>query len=241
MRGLILGFGEIGSAYYKILKPNYPKTYRLDILPERTDKKLPESIDILHVCLRYDNEWLARVREIVYRFHPKLINVMSTTPPGTTDKLFAEIGVLTAHSTTRGLHPNLADFIRVTPKHIGGSGAEAAANYFRAVGLECITHKRAATTEALHIASNAQYAASIAFASELEIMLRYYGVDWFDFERYSYSHNLGYERMGMSSKFRPILSPPGNRIGGHCVVQSTQLIPEDIRGPIMKRIIDFNK
>lgn len=113
--------------------------------------------------------------------------------------------------------------------------------YFEGAGIECVTHPRAVTTELLHIASNTQYAASIVFAAELEKLFREYGVDWFDFERYSFTHNQGYAKMGYSSKFRPILHPPGFTINGHCITQNSHLIPEDKRGPIMSMIAGFNK
>ena len=233
---ILLGAGEIGSAYYQILSPIFP-TWRVDILPEKCDIGVPDMVDILHVCLRYSDKWEAAVHDAIDGFEPSIINVMTTTPPGTTEKL----GPRACHSTSRGLHPSLAAFIKATPKHIGGPRAEELADYFSGAGIECIIHARAVTTELLHVASNTQYAASIVFAAELEKLFREYGVDWFDFERYSHSHNQGYARMGYSSKFRPILHPPGQTINGHCITQNSLLIPEDKRGPIMRMIAGFNK
>lgn len=233
MKSLILGVGEIGSAYHEILKPVYPDTYRLDLIPERSDKKLPKEVDILHVCLRYDEMWERLVENATRRFNPRLINVMSTVPPGETEKL----GNSACHSTTRGLHPNLADFIMVTPKHIGGTKAEELAGYFIQAGLECVTHLKAKTTEAAHILSNLHYLTSIMFAREMESACRKWGVDYYDtVMRYSETHNQGYRKMGMSSKFRPIIHPPGDSIGGHCLVPNAKLIPEEMRGPIMRML-----
>lgn len=234
---VILGVGEIGSAYYEILKEFYPQTYRVDIRTELTDVNIPIEINILHVCLRYSDEWSNNVLTAIDRYKPNLINVMTTTPPGTVEKL----GDSAVHSTTRGLHPALKAFILNTPKHIGGPCANVIAKYFEDAGIKCITHPKARTTELLHIASNTQYAASVVFAAELEALFRDYGVDWFEFERYSHSHNEGYARMGMVSKFRPILHPPGKTIGGHCISQNSLLIPEEKRGPIMKMIAGFNE
>lgn len=236
MKSIVMGVGEIGSAYYEILKDHYP-VWRLDIRPELRDDPLPDKCDILHVCLRYSDAWESAVNEAIDQFEPSLVNVMTTTPPGTTEKL----GPLACHSTTRGLHPSLSAFIRATPKHIGGPMAISLSRYFEEAGLECVTHAKARTTELLHIASNTQYAASVVFAAELEQLFREYGVDWFDFERYSHTHNQGYERMGYSSKFRPILHPPGKSIGGHCISQNSLLIPEDKRGPIMRMIAGYNE
>lgn len=236
MKSLILGAGEIGSAYYSILNEHY-SVWRLDIRPELRDDPLPDQADILHVCLRYNDGWESAVHDAIDQFRPELINIMTTTPPGTTAKL----GPRAVHSTTRGLHPALSDFIKATPKHIGGPAADRVAAYFIGAGIECITHAKAVTTELLHIASNTQYAASIVFAAEIEKLFREYGVDWFDFERYSFTHNQGYAKMGYSSKFRPILHPPGPTINGHCLTQNSLLIPEEKRGPIMRMIAGYNE
>jgi UDP-N-acetyl-D-mannosaminuronate dehydrogenase len=235
MKSLILGVGEIGQSYYEILNPAYPQTYRLDILPERSDKKIPSEVDILHVCLRYSSEWFNSVTDAILKYRPDIVNVMSTVPPGETEKL----GDIACHSTTRGLHPNLKAFIEATPKHIGGPKAEVLAKYFRDAGLECITHPKAKTTEAAHILSNLHYMTSIMFAREMESACRAWGVDYFDsVMKYSDSHNQGYSKMGYISKFRPIIHPPGKEIGGHCLVPHAKMIPEEIRGPIMRLLAD---
>jgi UDP-N-acetyl-D-mannosaminuronate dehydrogenase len=241
MKGLILGAGEVGGAYYEVLRNRWP-VWRRDVKPGLSDRKIPKKLDILHVCLRFDEHFEATVGEYAERHRVGLINVMSTVPPGTTDDLGVQMRLTVTHSTTRGLHPNLAQFIRVTPKHIGGSGAEAVAAYFRAAGVECITHPKACTTELAHILGNVAFAAAAAFADEAEALCREYGVDYYDaVMRYAETHNLGYERMGMKSKMRPVVWPAGGRIGGHCFVQNAQLIPKETRGKIMSLIADYNE
>src|SRR3990167_2717923 len=119
MRSLFLGVGEVGQAYYELLSPHHP-TFRLDVLPERTDKKLPRRVEIIHVCLRWGPDFMESVRRTIDRFLPDYVNIMSTVPVGTTETIDSDA----CHSTTRGLHPALKDYIRVMPKHIGGSKAK---------------------------------------------------------------------------------------------------------------------
>lgn len=227
MRGIILGAGEIGSAYYEILSRHYP-TYRLDIRPELRDDPLPSKCDILHVCLRYSDGWESAVNEAIDQFEPSLINVMTTTPPGTSEKL----GPRAVHSTTRGLHPHLRDGILATPKHIGGPKAEEVASYFIGVGLECITHPFAKTTELAHLLSNAQYATAVLFADEMEKICRHYGTDYFETVMlYAQSHNKGYRAMGLNSKLRAILTPPYGKPGGHCIALAGELLEDEAIGP----------
>jgi UDP-N-acetyl-D-mannosaminuronate dehydrogenase len=242
LKGIILGAGEVGGAYHSILSKRY-KVWRLDLKPELTDKDIPDSVDILHVCLRYlgKDQFLGAVSSAVFKHSPKIINVMSTVPPGTTEEVQRRTVRIAAHSTTRGLHPRLEEYILATPKHVGGEAAEQVAEYFRAAGVGCVTHAKARTTELAHILSNSFYAASILFAQEMEALCREYGVDYYEaVMRYNETHNQGFEKMGMVSKFRPILHPPGDSIGGHCLVQNANLIPQELRGEIMQMIATYN-
>lgn len=237
MIGLVYGVGEIGSAYYSILSKRYP-TYKFDIRPELCSPEIPETVDILHVCLRYSDEFEATVLAAIQKYRPQIVNIMTTCPPGTTERF----GDIACQSTTRGLHPALKDYILATPKHVGGPRAAQLADYFRGAGIECVTHAKARTTEAAHLLSNCLYGANILFAREMESLCRTWGVDYYDVVmRYSETHNIGYQKMGMVSKFRPILHPPGPVISGHCVTNNARLVPQQMRGPIMAALADDGK
>lgn len=236
MKSLILGAGEIGSAYYSILSPVYP-TYKLDLRPELCSPDIPEKVDILHVCLRYGPSFFRAVQEAMTQYKPSIVNVMTTCPPGTT----AQIG-RAVHSTTRGLHPHLETGIRATPKHIGGPLAAEVAAYFEDVGLECITHPHAKTTELAHLLSNAQYATAVLFADEMEKACRFYGCDYFETVMlYAKSHNEGYTKMGLKTKMRAILTPPYGKPGGHCIALAGELLDERAIGPQIKLLREATK
>lgn len=236
---VILGVGEIGSAYVRILAPKY-RVFRVDIRPELSDPAdiLPDPADVLHICLRYTPRFLDIVKAAVEKFQPRLINNMTTCPPGITEQIAADA----CHSTTRGLHPHLEAWVRTGTKHIGGPDAAALAQVFAAVGIKTVVHDQAKTTELAHIMSNALYGVQIMFADEMDRLCREYGVDYFEaVQLYSMTHNQGYAAAGVRSKFRPILTPPHGRIGGHCVTQGAGLIPEKMRGPLLDRLAAFNQ
>lgn len=236
MNHLILGVGEIGRAYYEILSPHF-NVYRLDIRPEVSDAidLIPKDIGVMHICLRYSDEFEATISREAYNYAPKLINNMTTCPPGTTEKFGA------CHSTTRGLHPNLAGWIRNGVKHIGGPRAQELAEMFAQVGIKTKTHALARTTELAHIMSNALYGVQVMFADEMDKLCREFGVDYFEaVQLYSMTHNEGYAAAGMVSKFRPILTPTNGKIGGHCVTQGAALIPEEKRGELLQKLAEFN-
>lgn len=236
MRHLILGAGEIGQAYHSLFKSAGEESYRVDLLPERTDKKLPKEVDVLHVCLRYGPDFGGIVRKTIERFWPQIVNVMSTVPPGTTET----IDPSACHSTTRGLHPNLSSAIQVTAKHIGGPKAQELADAFGNIcHVPAILHDHAKTTEALHLASNFTYAAELLAADEVDAMLRTWGVDYLDFLSYQSSHNAGYKALGLHSKMRAVVYPPHGHLGGHCIKLPAEFYPKEKHGPIMRRLADY--
>lgn len=233
MTHLILGGGEIGSAYARLLEAPV-----VDIMPGRSQGKPPKKVDVLHVCIRHSKDFEFIVREAIKKYKPSVLNNMATCPPGTTERF--EPLVLAAHSTTRGLHPRLDEFILHTPKHIGGPGAAAVAKAFEGVLYAApVLHDHSRTTEAIHVASNFAYAASLMAADEINAFLRFCGVDYVDYMNYEQSHNAGYKAMGIHSKMRPVLFPPGGKLGGHCIKLAAELVPQEVQGPIMQRLRDY--
>lgn len=235
MKHLVLGAGEIGSAYYRLLKDVGEEVYRLDVIKERSDKNIPP-VGVLHVCLRYSDQFGAIVQRAIAKYKPGLINVMSTVPPGTTETIHPDA----CHSTTRGLHPDISSWVQNGAKHIGGPKAKEIAEVF---GTIChaapILHDFAKTTEALHLASNFTYAAELLAADEVDAMLRSWGVDYLDFIAYQSSHNAGYRALGLHSKMRAVVYPPHGHIGGHCIKLPAEFYPKEKHGPIMRRLADY--
>ena len=218
-RALIVGCkGEVGSALYRVLKPVYKETYGIDI----DEKDAPEGFkpDIMHVCIRFSSDFFRIVNEYLSRFQPVLLDICSTVPPGTT----AAFGSHAVHSTTRGAHPHLDAGLRAIPKHISGPKAEAVARYYRKAGIQCVTDPNPATTEVLHLLNNIHYGVNLMFADEAARICRAYGVDYTQYLIYTMTHNHGFTTLGHASKVRSVLTPPGGRIGGHCVTQSGEML-----------------
>lgn len=238
MNGLIIGYGEVGSAHAKILQSRYV-TYAVDTqvdVPERLRPYKDFVPEILHICFRYSKDFVALVHEYSAKYNPKYINVCTTCPPGTTQQL----GALAVHSTTRGLHPNLVEGLKTIPKHVGGPESELVAKYFREAGIKCVTHPNATTTEVAHLCNNIAYGVNLMLADDLAQVCRHYGVDYYEaVMRYTQSNNEGFDKLGHRSKCRMILTPPQQRIGGHCVKQSAQLVPAEVRTPTIDRLANY--
>lgn len=236
---LILGRGEVGNSLYEVLKNVYP-VWCQDIRKElKVMKNCPETVDVLHVCVRYDEDFQTTVGAATFKYKPRIVNICTTVPPHIMHSL-EKTGNHFCHSTTRGLHPDLQESIKVITKHVGGKMAPELAAYFREAGIPVTTHARARTTALLHILNNVHYGVNLMFADEAAKICRLYGVDFFDYLLYTKSNNDGYSELGHPTKVRPILTAPGGRIGGHCVTHSATLIPDADRGGLFKAVASYN-
>lgn len=216
MKSVIVGMGEVGTALFRVLSGKHEV-----VTKDIASKRLPVNIDVLHICLRYDDRFVDTVNGYITKCNPKIVDICTTVPPGTTSL----IGSNAVHSTTRGLHPNLEKSIRTFCKHIGGRMADKLADYYVEAGVKTITHKNPETTELAHILSNCLYGVNLMFADEMSNICRNYGVDYVDSViGYNKTSNDGYAELGHESKFRMLLTPPGGSIGGHCVVSNAKLI-----------------
>lgn len=235
---LIIGMGEVGLAHYGLLCKKH-EVWGKDLAEEMvttSELKTPDKVDLMLICLRYSDEWEKLVKEYLEKYKPGIINICTTVPVGTTEKF----GLYATHGTTRGLHPDLMTGLLSIKKHIGGGAAPEVRMIFESVGIPCEIHRKARTTELLHILNNCHYGANIIFAQEAYGLCRTHGVDYYDYMKYTESNNDGYMALGHKTKVRTIATPPGKKIGGHCVTMSANLIPKEMRGPILNRLADYN-
>lgn len=228
--------GEVGQALQDVLKPHY-EVHTKDI----EEKSIPEGIEIVHVCIRHSADFHKIVSDYVSRFKPRLLDICTTVPPGTTAKFKNSV-----HSTTRGLHPHLSTGLKNIPKHIGGPRSEEVANYFRKAGVPCVTHKKARTTEVAHLLNNISYGVNLMYADEMARVCRHFGVDYTEsVMRYTQTNNEGFRKLDHDSKCRMVLTPPNGYIGGHCVTQSAKMLIDalgDNASPVIAKILaDYNK
>lgn len=236
---VVVGMGEVGGAHYKILSEVY-SVWGVDLVKERektnTDKDQPESVEVLLIAIRFSEEFNSTVNKYLEFYKPKMLNILSTVPCGTTE----QFGIYACHSTTRGLHPNLVSGLLKIKKHIGGGHAPDFKTFYESAGIQCEIHRHAKTTELLHILNNCHYGINLMFADEAYKLCREYGVDYFDWMKYGESNNEGFRALGHTTKVRSVLTPPGEQIGGHCVVQSAQLIPHEKRPFLIDKLSSYN-
>lgn len=240
MNTLIIGMGEIGRSLCSLIQPG--KIYTRDM--SDPDWEIPEGgFGIMHVAIRYSETFVQTVIDYAKEYDPKIISVLTTTVPGTCELIENETGIKTCHSTTRGLHPHLQMGMQTIVKHIGGPlpAASILSEHFGSLGIECVIHQSARTTELLHVLNNCHYGINLMFADEASKLCRQFGVDYSQYMFYTATNNEGYTRMGHDSKVRPVLTPPGGKIGGHCVSHSAGLIPDEMRTPMIEMLSKYNE
>lgn len=243
MNVLVVGFGEVGSAHARVLSAAGYQVQAIDLdkdrVPEefKPEKKWP--VDLMLFAMRYSGSFVDDCRTYVEGRVPAHVCVLSTVPVGTTKEIYSKA----CHSTTRGMHPKLDASIKVIPKHVGGLDAAWMADIFLSAGIPIGgVHRRAETTELAHILNNSAYGANIVLAGEMDRICRAYGLDYTEVVMaYAKTNNEGFIALDNPSKVRPVLTPPGAKIGGHCVSMSANLIPKELRGPILDRVAKYNE
>jgi len=235
-RSIIVGYGEVGEALFKIEKNSQYEPFALDVngrLPEQKSILVDDTIEVVHICFPFKTLVIFR-KDIVYywkNYKPKLIIIHSTVPVGTTEDLCKYIPCPIVHSPIRGVHPELYKGLLEFVKYVGGTNESATkgVDYLKSIGLKAERLGTSSDTELMKILSTTYYGWNILFAKEAQKLCTYYGLDYDKvYTTPNKSYNEGYRKLGMEYVVRPVLVPPKKHIGGHCVSQNTQFLPESL-------------
>lgn len=220
----IVGLGEIGKPIKQIEEEAGNKIFIFEI--NNADK--PESIDVMHICIPYGKEFEYIVENYIKSYNPKLTIIHSTVKIGTTKKIQEETEKLVVHSPIRGIHPNLYEGIKTFTKYVGGDdeSCKEAIKHLKSLELEPIKLGCSKTTELAKILSTTYYGWNILFAKEAQRLCTYYDLDYDKiYSHPNTTYNEGYNKLGKKNVIRPVLIPPINKIGGHCITQNVELLP----------------
>ena len=242
---IVVGLGEVGRPLFELLKESGQfDVYGFDLDKKKMEEigqaELPESFDIMHVCIPCidQNKFVDSVVSYLKRFTPKLAIIESTVPPGTTMKIHANHrNCLLAHSPIRGVHKSLEYMkweLRRWTKYVGGVDAksgESAERHFERFGLKTKVLKSCLETELAKLFETTYRAWMITCFQEMHRISRHFGADFDEVVDF----------MGDTHRVRldrPVMFP--DVIGGHCLIPNTELLLSVYDSQFLRLILESN-
>lgn len=116
MTDLIVGMGEVGSTLYALFTSKHINVIGIDENQELCRGNIvDQSIEILHVCFPYSEDFNSFVSSLSKKYYPNYIMIHSTVPFGTARKINSMVKNPVISSPIRGVHSRfLEDVIRYT-------------------------------------------------------------------------------------------------------------------------------
>lgn len=210
MKQLVIGAGEVGTAIAAVLGDAQ--------LRDMDDVEL-ERVDVLHVCFPWTPAFEDAVIAYRARYDADLVVIHSTVPVGTSRRVDA------VHSPVTGRHPDLEVSLRTFTKFFGGDQSGVAASIFsrRGVATRCVSDQE--TTEAGKLWQTLQFGWLVALQKEGYRFFAENGADpEVAYRAMNEAYSAGYEALGEPFRL-PIMADVPGQIGGHCVIQNTDLTP----------------
>lgn len=235
MISLTIGAGEIGQSLHNVLQLHHTAFIR-----DKEDMEL-DRVDVLNICYPPIDDFVKVTQKYIKQYNPKVTIIHSTVPVGTT----REIGKNVVHSPIHGKHPNLSTGIRTFVKYIGGADSEAveiADAFLRMAHIKTEIVSSPEASELSKIMCTTQYGWNIVLMKEIKKICKELDVPFEEvYTNWNKYYNDGYERMGMDKFRRPVLTPMGGAIGGHCVVNNCHLLDTYITKTIIEKNEEYKK
>jgi len=233
----VLGYGEVGQAVAKFYKDPLVKDLNRD--------DGLTNIDVLNICIPWSDNFVAIAEDAIKKASPKITIIHSTVAPGTTQKLAQKFNGLVVHSPVRGVHPNLHEGIKTFVKYIGADDKSAGAlaeEHLGGLGIKAKLFFPSAATELGKILDTTYYGVCIAWHGEMKKICDKFNVNFEDTViDFNNTYNEGYKKLNMDNVIRPVLYPPENGIGGHCVIPNAEILKKDFSSLAIDLILEYKK
>jgi UDP-N-acetyl-D-mannosaminuronate dehydrogenase len=235
---IVLGHcGEVGSTVY-----NFLREVDKDVMGyDPADKKsfIPRiGCTFLHICVPYSEDFVRNMKRTIGMTCPQHVIVYSSVLPGTTEQL----GENAVHSPIEGKHPHLISAFHTFTRMVAGKDAELVGKFFSNRGLKVTTYTDAKITEIGKLLSTTRYGLNIVFAKSQKDLCDQLGVNYdqavLDYQR---MYNEGYKKIGGDRFAQPLMVPPGDAIGGHCVVPNANLLGQITKDELIKKVAEYGK
>lgn len=239
----ILGYGEIGKAVAMFYGSTGSPQVKVKDLKRDDGLK---GVEVLHICIPWSEKFVGIVVGEIKTINPKLTIIHSTVAPGTTKSIIQKLPSemrRVVHSPVRGMHPHLGKGMKVFVKYIGAENEKsgrAVTMHFKKLGIKTKVFTPAATTELGKLLDTTYYGLVIAWHGEMAKMCDRLGVDFdqavTDFNK---TYNEGYANLGVPHVIRPVLYPPKESIGGHCVVPNAEILQKHFESKALDLLLQY--
>ncbi len=235
----ILGYGEVGKAIHQLYSNKEFSVQIKDL--KNTDFK---NIEILHVCIPYNNDFLDVVIDEITKSNPLLTIIHTSTLPGTTKRIqdsFTNNYIV--HSPVRGDHPRLAESFLSFVKYIGSDtdmGLHLSTEHLNKLNINTKSFQNSFSTELSKLLCSAYYGLCIAWHDVAHNMCKRHSLNFDDVMTcWNTTYNQGYKEMGVTNVQRPVLYPPNKKISGHCVIPNVELLDHLVESSLIQEILKF--
>jgi UDP-N-acetyl-D-mannosaminuronate dehydrogenase len=237
----ILGMGEVGRAIKELAQGNFTiLTKDLD-----HDSIHDNTLDILHVCIPFTNEFIDSVVAVANKAKPKLIIINATVAPGTTRQVAAATNISCVHTPIMGIHPHLAKYQTQFTKVIGAmddAAFEAAKKHWLDLGAPQVEKfDSPEDSELAKLLCTTYYGWNIVFNKMVKRLTEKTDAN-FDqvYTRFSEIYNEGYAH-SLPHVRRPILKFMDGPIGGHCVIPNLKILSQAFDEASFDFMLEFNE
>ena len=214
---LIVGYGQLGKALYKILSEKYMVRW---VDKEEKEDEAILSPDVLHICYPCidSKSFIDITLEYIEKYSPEHVIIESTVLPGVTSSIVARKSV--TYSPCRGQHDSLYfDFTRYD-KYIATippTFAEEIYAYYTKCGLKVKIAPRPEILELVKLLDVVSLGVYSAWALHEKKICNQFGVD------FNWVREFGNQTEQFYHK-RPDIYPPERGFGNHCVFEDTLLL-----------------
>jgi hypothetical protein len=235
----IIGIGKVGSALWKLLDAIHT-VYPIDPAEGYDMPEEEVSLDHLHICIPFSDKFIANTVFWIDKYHPNLVVIHSTVPPGTTRLIAKNVkkkGLLAnvVHSPVEGFHPHLIDHLLAFVKVVGGltdDAARQACLTMTDAGMASCAFDDPETTEWAKLLSLLKYAIDINFATAVSELCNDKGLNFEQlYGGWTENYNRGYSAVGKYEFMRAILQPNKGGLSGQSVYPALEIldsvVPED--------------
>ncbi len=237
----IIGYGEIGKALEKVYEFNKIQPLIRDV--ERDDNL--KRCDVLNISIPYSDNFNIIVSDYIQEISPReLVIIHSTVAPNTTKQIRELSGYNSVvHSPVRGVHPNLYEGIMTFVKFVGADdpdSAERCLSHFDSLGIIASVSESSLTTEMGKLFDTTYYGLCIAWHGEMKKICDELNISFDECVTYfNESYNKGYSKLDKGNVIRPVLNPPSDKIGGHCIIPNTEILKKNFKSSMFDSILEY--